>query len=103
MLELRPTCEHCNRALSPNSLEATCWVRSKRGRCSSERTKVANIYVGDLVPTYSSERKGKKSRTSRLSGTAENAVQVPFMACVPWVIAPPARNAAATRTASAIS
>ena len=25
------------------------------------------------------------------------------MACVPWVIAPPARNAAATRTASAIS
>ena len=29
--------------------------------------------------------------------------QLPFMACVPWVIAPPARNAAATRTASAIS
>src|SRR5688500_2765791 len=25
------------------------------------------------------------------------------MACVPWVMAPPARNAAATRTASAIS
>ena len=37
------------------------------------------------------------------SAALEHSGQLPFMACVPWVIAPPARNAAATRTASAIS
>jgi hypothetical protein len=45
----------------------------------------------------------EKVACPHFSGSVEHAVQVYFMAWVPWVIAPPARSAAATRTASAIS
>ncbi|MDQ6732560.1 MAG: hypothetical protein M3Z35_00360 [Nitrospirota bacterium] len=36
----------------------------------------------------------RKDSRPLLFDAGENAVQVPFMACVPWVIAPSARNVA---------
>jgi hypothetical protein len=49
---------------------------------------------------------GNKPDNEPLSGCCparRDVFQIAFMACVPCVIAPPARNAAATSTASAIS
>ena len=45
MLELRPTCEHCNRALPPNSLEA----RICTYECTFCATCVENV-LGNVCP-----------------------------------------------------
>lgn len=71
MLELRPTCEHCNKALPPDALEARICLKNGHTR---ERNRLYPSYVWRVVAFVREENPASIRVAEKLGMTVEGSV-----------------------------